>query len=92
MNMEFYRKLPIPMEVKKQFPVSKELAKIRDKQIDEMKEILEGKSDKLMLIIGPCSADAEAPVLDYIGRLRKVQDKVEDKILIIPRIIGRAHV
>ncbi len=86
MNMEFYRKLPIPMEVKKQFPVSKELAKIRDKQIDEMKEILEGKSDKLMLIIGPCSADAEAPVLDYIGRLRKVQDKVEDKILIIPRI------
>ncbi len=86
MNMEFYRKLPIPMEVKKQFPVSNELAKIRDKQIVEMKEILEGKSDKLMLIIGPCSADAEAPVLDYIGRLRKVQDKVEDKILIIPRI------
>lgn len=86
MNMEFYRKLPIPMEVKKQFPVSKNLSKIRDKQIQDMKDVLEGKTDKLILIIGPCSADSEAPVLDYIGRLRKVQDKVYDKILIVPRI------
>ena len=86
MNMEFYRKLPIPIEVKKQFPVSEKLAKIREKQINEIKEVLEGKTDKLILVIGPCSADAETPVLDYIGRLRKLQDKVYDKILMVPRI------
>ena len=86
MNMEFYRKLPIPMEVKKQFPLSKELAKVREKQINQLKDVLEGKSNKLMLVIGPCSADSEAPVLDYIGRLRTVQDKVQDKIVIVPRI------
>lgn len=74
------------MEVKKQFPVSKELSAIREKQINEMKDVFEGKSKKLMLIIGPCSADAEVPVLDYISRLRKVQDKVSDKIVIVPRI------
>ena len=86
MNMEFYRKLPIPMEVKKQFPVPEKLAKVRQKQIDEMKAVLEGKLDKLILVIGPCSADAEAPVLDYISRLRTVQDKVSDKLVIVPRI------
>ena len=86
MNMKFYRKLPIPMDIKKQFPVSKELAKVRETQLNEMKAILEGKSNKLLLVIGPCSAEAEAPVLEYILRLRKVQDKVKDKILIVPRI------
>ena len=86
MNMQFYRKLPIPKEIKEQFPISKELAQIREKQINEMKDILSGKSDRFMLIIGPCSADKEAPVLEYISRLRDVQDKVSDKIMIIPRI------
>ncbi len=86
MNMEFFRKLPIPKEVKEQFPISKELSEIRAKQIREMQDIFEGKSNKLLLVIGPCSADNEAPVLDYISRLRKVQDKVYDKIMIVPRI------
>lgn len=86
MNMEFYRKLPIPMEVKKQFPLSQKLAEVREYQINELKKVFEGKSNKLILVIGPCSADAEAPVLDYIGRLRKIQDKVQDKIVIVPRI------
>ena len=86
MNMQFYRKLPIPKEIKEQFPISKELAQLRENQINEMKDILSGKSDRLMLIIGPCSADKEAPVLDYISRLRDIQDKVSDKIMIIPRI------
>ena len=86
MNMKFYRKLPIPMDVKEQFPISNELAQIRQNQIYQMKSILEGKSNKLLLVIGPCSAEAEAPVLEYISRLRKVQDKVNDKILIVPRI------
>ena len=86
MNMNFYRKLPIPMDVKEQFPISNELAQVRQNQVCQMKSILEGKTDKLLLVIGPCSAEAEAPVLEYISRLRKVQDKVSDKIVIVPRI------
>ncbi len=85
-NLKFYRKLPIPKEIKEQFPISPELAKIRAQRIDEMRDIFEGKSDKFMLIIGPCSADSEAPVLDYISRLREIEERVKDKILIIPRI------
>lgn len=85
-NMQFYRKLPIPKEIKEQFPVSMELKKRREEIIDELSSVFCGKSNKFILIIGPCSADSEAPVLDYISRLRKVQDKVCDKIIIIPRI------
>lgn len=85
-NMEFYRKLPIPMEIKAEFPLSEECAKMREKQLSEMADIFEGRSDRLLLVIGPCSADSEAPVLDYISRLRRVQDKVSDKIMIVPRI------
>ncbi len=84
--MEFYKKLPIPMEIKEQYPVSAEFAAMRAAQIDEMAQIFEGKSDKFLLIIGPCSADAEAPVLDYVSRLRRVQEKVCDKIMIVPRV------
>ena len=85
-NMTFYRKLPIPKEIKEQLPISDELARVRKKQIDEMTDIFTGKSDKLMLVIGPCSADSEAPVMEYVSRLRKVQDKVADKIMIVPRV------
>ena len=85
-NLTFYRKLPIPKEIKAEFPISKELAELRQRQIDEMRDIFEGKSQKLLLIIGPCSADSEKPVLDYISRLRKVQDKVKDKVMIVPRV------
>lgn len=85
-NMEFERKLPIPKEVKEMYPLNDELSKIvwdRDAQI---KDIFSGKTDKLILIIGPCSADNEDSVMDYISRLRKVQEKVDDKIFIVPRI------
>lgn len=85
-NMEFERKLPIPKEVKEMYPLNDELSKIvwdRDAQI---KDIFSGKADKLILIIGPCSADNEDSVMDYISRLRKVQEKVDDKIFIVPRI------
>ncbi len=86
MNMEFYRKLPIPKENKEQYPVSPELKERRDACVNELKNIFEGKSDKFILVIGPCSADKEESVLDYISRLRTVQDKVADKIMIVPRI------
>ena len=86
MEMEFLRKLPTPQELKEQFPVSEKVKQIKDARDKEIRAIFEGNSDKLLLIIGPCSADNEDAVLDYISRLKKVQEKVEDKILIVPRI------
>lgn len=86
MGMEFLRKLPIPKNIKEQFPLPDRFKALKEKRDNEIRDILSGKSDKLLLIIGPCSADCEDSVLDYISRLRKVQDKVSDKLLIIPRI------
>ena len=86
MNMNFIRKLPIPMDVKEMYPASEEMTKIKAARDEEIKKIFTGESDKFLLVIGPCSADREDAVLDYISRLRTVQDKVADKILIIPRI------
>ena len=86
MNMKFYRKLPIPMEIKEEFPISEMVKKTRETCIGEMKDIFSGKNDKFILVIGPCSADNENSVLDYIYRLRGVQEKVSDKIFIVPRI------
>jgi len=86
MNMIFKRKLPIPQDIKAQFPLTQKMIDDRQKSVDELKEVFEGKSDKFVLVIGPCSADSKEPVLDYISRLRTVQDKVADKVIIIPRI------
>ena len=86
MNMNFKRKLPIPMEIKEQFPLSYKLEQLKTKRDMEIKSIFEGKDDRFILVIGPCSADHDDSVIDYISRLRTVQDKVADKILIIPRI------
>ncbi len=86
MNMDFERKLAIPMEVKEMIPLSARASTIVEKRNIQIKNIFEGKSDKLALIIGPCSADNEESVIDYIGKLRDIQHNVEDKILIIPRI------
>ena len=83
MNMEFKRKLPIPKEIKEQYPITPELETIKAKRDAEIKDIFEGKDDRLVLIIGPCSADHDDSVIDYISRLRTVQDKVSDKLLII---------
>ena len=86
MNMIFERKLPIPQEVKAMYPLFDDLAKIVSDRDAEIADIFTGKSDKLILVIGPCSADNEDSVIDYIIRLREVQEKVKDKIFIIPRI------
>ena len=86
MNMQFFRKLPIPQQVKLDYPVTPEMEEIKKKRDAEIQSIFKGESDKFLLIIGPCSADHREPVLEYISRLRNVQDKVSDKILIIPRI------
>ena len=86
MNMEFKRKLIIPKEIKEMFPVTEEMAALKEQRDAEIKDIIAGRSKKFMLIIGPCSADNEDAVIDYILRLRKVQEKVADKIFIVPRI------
>ena len=86
MEMEFLRKLPTPQELKEQHPVSAQIVATKTKRDDEIRNIFEGKSDKLILVIGPCSADNEDAVIDYISRLRTVQEKVADKIFMIPRI------
>ncbi len=86
MNMTFKRKLPIPMEIKKMYPLTDELAAVKAARDEELKRIFEGKSRKFVLVIGPCSADSREPVLEYISRLCRVQEQVKDTLLIVPRI------
>ena len=86
MSMNFERRLPIPEEVKTLYPLSVDIIQLVAKRAAEIRDIFTGKSNKLALIIGPCSADNEDSVIDYISRLRTVQEKVADKIYIIPRI------
>ena len=86
MSMNFHRKLPIPQEVKKEFALTDRMVQVKAERDEKIKAVFEGKSDKFILIIGPCSADHSEPVLEYISRLRKIEEQVKDKIIIIPRI------
>ena len=86
MNMDFKRKLTIPSELKQEYPVTKEMAQAFERRDRELKDILSGNSSRLVLIVGPCSADREESVLDYISRLVPIQEQVKDQILIIPRV------
>lgn len=86
MSMDFKRKLPIPKEIKEQYPVTDDLAAVKAQRDRDIKAVFTGESDKFLLIIGPCSADNPDAVLDYLGRLKRVADEVKDKILIIPRV------
>lgn len=85
-NARFIRKLPIPMDIKKEFPLSERVSAARAARVEEMRAILDGRDSRLMLMIGPCSADREDSVMDYIYRLVPLQEQVKDKILIVPRI------
>lgn len=85
-NTKFIRKLPVPKDIKAQYPLSEEAVVKKDARDKEIEKVFKGESDKLVLVIGPCSADKPEPVLDYIHRLAEVQKEVDDKILIIPRI------
>ncbi|MBR4308753.1 MAG: 3-deoxy-7-phosphoheptulonate synthase [Oscillospiraceae bacterium] len=86
MGMNFRRKLPIPQDVKQEFPLSERMIAVKAERDAQIREVFEGNSDKFILIIGPCSADHREPVLEYISRLRKLQEQVSDKIIMIPRI------
>jgi len=77
MNMDFKRKLPIPMDIKEKYPVSIKCAEQKAKNDAEIAKVFTGESDKLVLVIGPCSADREDAVLDYISRLRNVQGVID---------------
>ena len=86
MRMDFDCKLPIPMEVKEMYPLTAKMSEVVERRRIEIENIFTGKDSRLILIIGPCSADREDSVMDYIMRLAQVQEKVKDKIYIIPRI------
>ena len=86
MNMNFMRKLPIPQQIKARYPLTAELQKIKEERDIEIQKVFAGESDKFLLIIGPCSADSREPVLEYISRLKRVEEQVKDKFIIVPRI------
>ena len=85
-QMQFIRKLPEPMEIKQEIPLKKEFQKLKEKRDREIADIMTGKDDRFLLIIGPCSADNEPAVLDYCTRLAKVAEEVKDRLFIIPRV------
>lgn len=86
MRMNFHRKLPIPMEVKKEYPLTEKMTMVKEARDEAIRAVFDGRSDKFILIIGPCSADHREPVLEYISRLRRIEEQVSDKMIIIPRI------
>ena len=85
-NMIFKRKLPIPKEIKEQYPLTAGLAQVKARRDKEIADVFTGKSSKMVLIIGPCSADREDAVLEYCERLAKLQEAVSDKLVLIPRV------
>ncbi len=86
MSFQYVATLPTPEEIRKQFPVPAHLAELKQKRDREIADVICGKSDKFLVIIGPCSADNEDAVCEYVSRLVPVQEKVQDKLILIPRI------
>lgn len=86
MGFEFIKLLPVPEEIRKQYPVPKTLAKLKKERDAEIKKVISGESSKFLVIIGPCSADNEDAVCDYVARLSTLCEKVKDKLILIPRI------
>lgn len=86
MSFEFVKKLPTPAEIREQYPVPEQLAALKKKRDEEIRKVFTGESSKFLVIIGPCSADNEDALCDYVTRLAKVNEKVSDKLILIPRI------
>lgn len=86
MGFTFVKNLPTPEEIKEQFPVTPELAQLKAARDAEIKKVFTGESDKFLVIVGPCSADNEDSVCDYVSRLSKVNEQVKDKLILIPRV------
>lgn len=86
MGFEFIRKLPTPKEIKEEFPISGNVKEIKEKRDLEIRKSLTGESERFLVVVGPCSADNEEAVCDYVNRLAALQDKVAERLLLIPRI------
>ena len=86
MSFKYVAQLPSPKEIIEQYPLASEYTTLKKRRDQMIADVLSGKSDKFLVIIGPCSADNEDAVCDYISRLAKVNDKVNDKLILIPRI------
>lgn len=86
MSMKVNKTLPSPAELKKEYPLSDRLKEIKNKRDAEIRDIFTGKSDKFVVIIGPCSADNEEAVCEYVNRLARLNEKVEERLMLIPRI------
>ena len=86
MQMNFHRKLPSAEDIKNEYPLTSRMIEVKKKRDESIRAVFDGESDKFILVIGPCSADHSEPVLEYISRLRRLEEQVSDKIIIIPRI------
>ena len=86
MAMEYNRQLPGPEELKGEYPLPLKLRVIKEERDREIRQVFEGESDKFLVIVGPCSADREDAVLEYVSRLAKVQEQVKDRLVLIPRV------
>ena len=86
MGMRINAELPLPADLKAEYPLSDKIIKIKEKRDAEIRDIFTGKSDKFIVIVGPCSADNEDAVCEYVNRLARVNEKVSDCLMIIPRI------
>ena len=85
MGLTFVKDLPTPVEIREEFPLAENLAALKRRKDEEVRKIITGQSNKLLIIIGPCSADNEDAVCDYTSRLAKVQKKTKDKLVSVPR-------
>ncbi len=86
MSFVYLKNLPTPAEIKKDLPVSESLKIVKKARDEEIAAVLRGRSDKFLVIVGPCSADSEEPVMEYIHRLARVNEQTKDRLIIIPRI------
>ncbi|MCD8156391.1 MAG: 3-deoxy-7-phosphoheptulonate synthase [Clostridiales bacterium] len=86
MSFTYLRELPSPAEIKREFPLSAELQALKEERDAQISAVIRGESDKFLVIIGPCSADSEEPVMDYIHRLARVNEQTKDRLILIPRI------
>ena len=86
MSIKINHELPIPEVLKNEYPLSNEQKSIKQQRDKEIRRIFTGESDKFVVLVGPCSADNEDTVCEYVNRLKKVSDKVSDKLMIIPRV------
>ncbi|MBQ1492461.1 MAG: 3-deoxy-7-phosphoheptulonate synthase, partial [Blautia sp.] len=86
MGFDFITKMPTPGEIRNQYPINAYIRDRKEARDEEIRRIITGEDDRFLAIIGPCSADNEDAVIDYIERLAKVQEKIKEKVLIVPRI------